>query len=131
MEWRDSGNGGGKFSLLCFQSKLKYKKSLPDMAEEVVEEARVYFQEGPSFSASVQDKFQERLSILFSPSFPAQISRNAEKHSASKNPQNVPLLMLCVFNRVGERVRLRHELHSQCGYQRAPGGCGRSQTGGD
>lgn len=39
-------------------------------------------------------------------------------------------LCLCV-HRVGKRVRVRHELHSQCGHQRASGGCGRSQAGGD
>lgn len=40
--------------------------------------------------------------------------------------------MWCVCaRRVGKRVRLRHELHSQCGHQRASGGRGRSQAGGD
>lgn len=35
------------------------------------------------------------------------------------------------FDRVGERVRLRHDLHPQRGHERAAGGCGGPQTGGD
>lgn len=35
------------------------------------------------------------------------------------------------LRRVGERVRVRHELHSERGHQRASGGRGGSQTGGD
>lgn len=81
-------------------------------------------------TASVQDKFQERLSIWFLPSCPAY-SLAGTQRNIQQVKKNVPLLTLCVFNRVGERVRVRHELHSQRGYQRAPGGCGRSQTGGD
>ncbi len=37
---------------------------------------------------------------------------------------------VCVC-RVGKRVRVRHELHPQCGHQRASGGRGGSQAGGD
>lgn len=33
--------------------------------------------------------------------------------------------------RVGKRIWVRHELHSQCGHQRASGRCGRSQASGD
>lgn len=35
------------------------------------------------------------------------------------------------FGRVGERVRLRHDLHPQRGHEGAAGGCGGPQTGGD
>lgn len=36
-----------------------------------------------------------------------------------------------VFSRVGERVRLRHDLHPQRGHEGAPSGCCGPQTGGD
>lgn len=36
-----------------------------------------------------------------------------------------------VFPRVGECVRLRHDLHPQRGHEGAAGGCGGPQTGGD
>lgn len=36
-----------------------------------------------------------------------------------------------VFSRVGERVRLRHDLHPQRGHEGAASGCCGPQTGGD
>lgn len=38
--------------------------------------------------------------------------------------------VFCMY-RVGKRIWVRHELHSQCGHQRASGRCGRSQASGD
>lgn len=149
---------GSECVFWCVFSPNYNKTRMPDILEEVEEEARVYFRDGLSFSTYGLDRQKDsgtvlpgrvKRSVLFSllPFLCWQLSRNRENRAllVSENWRRKKIqkthivcmvihmgiwFVFCMY-RVGKRIWVRHELHSQCGHQRASGRCGRSQASGD